>query len=219
MAQTKKAKLSDVRQDPGNANRHTERGREMLNHSISRFGSREPGVLDKNGFIVGGNHRREKYEAAQMNEIVIVPASSDVPVFVQYDDLDLTDPDNPARAVAHALNRVAQVSVEVDPERVLTDIQAGLDLDAFYSPDELAELEEELLLASQLSEAMLTDAGVTAARRDIGANKQKQVKPVVYVDELKTFEAAIKATGEKNRGKAVIAICEAFLDTKGQFDF
>jgi len=77
-------------------------------------------------------------------QIIIIPASKDVPIFVQYDDLDLTDPDNEARAVAHALNRTAQISVEPDPERVLADIQAGLDLDAFYSPDELAELEDEL---------------------------------------------------------------------------
>ena len=55
--------------------------------------------------------------------------------------------------------------------------------------------------------------------RNLG-DKAKQIKPVIYVDEIQDFEKAIALTGEHNRGKAVIEICRYFINgkTEGQFD-
>ena len=52
-------KLSQIRQDELNANAHTERGTYMLRKSMERFGFLEPGVLDANNRIIGGNNRTE----------------------------------------------------------------------------------------------------------------------------------------------------------------
>ena len=57
--------------------------------------------------------------------------------------------------------------------------------------------------------------------RDLG-DKRRQIKPVIYVDEVHDFEKAILATGLKNRGSAIMAICRHYLEEHGeeeQFDF
>lgn len=48
-------RLSDITPDDRNANAHTERGEYMLRRSMERFGFLEPGVLDANNRIIGGN--------------------------------------------------------------------------------------------------------------------------------------------------------------------
>ena len=40
------------------------------------------------------------------------------------------------------------------------------------------------------------------------------VRPVIRITDIETLEAAIIATGEINRGNAVIAICRAYLDAQ-----
>lgn len=58
----------------------------------------------------------------------------------------------------------------------------------------------------------------TSTARKLG-DKKAQIKPVLYADEVAVFEQAIRMTGERNRGKAIIAICRAFLDgQERQFD-
>lgn len=54
--------------------------------------------------------------------------------------------------------------------------------------------------------------------RDLGETKKK-IKPVLYAAQVATFELAVKATGIRNRGDALVAICEAYLGEKGQHDF
>lgn len=64
-------KLSQIRQDELNANAHTERGTYMLRKSMERFGFLEPGVLDANNRIIGGNNRTETagFRAAQLSRL------------------------------------------------------------------------------------------------------------------------------------------------------
>jgi site-specific DNA-methyltransferase (adenine-specific) len=134
------AHLVDLKPDLHNANQHTERGTYMLNQSVGKFGSREAGTVDKNGFIVGGNNRHTAYGALGIDDIQIIKADPNKPVFLQYDDLDLTDPDNPARELSVALNRSAQVGISFDPE-ILAEYQlAEVDLSDWFKADELDEM-------------------------------------------------------------------------------
>lgn len=48
-------------------------------------------------------------------------------------------------------------------------------------------------------------------QRDLG-NKDKQIRPVLYLDEIEIFERAIALTGERNRGQAIVKVCQAFID-------
>jgi DNA modification methylase len=56
---------------------------------------------------------------------------------VQREDLDLADDDSGAREMAFADNRVGEVDLSWDPEQILADINAGVDLGQFWSGDEL----------------------------------------------------------------------------------
>jgi ParB-like chromosome segregation protein Spo0J len=66
-------KLSDITPDDRNANAHTERGTYMLRRSIERFGFLEPGVLDANNRIIGGNNRTEAaVDVLDASEAVVI---------------------------------------------------------------------------------------------------------------------------------------------------
>lgn len=139
---TKKiTKITDLKPDDRNANRHTQRGRGMLQNAVQQYGSREAGTLDKNGKIIGGNLRQEIYGEIGLENIQVVKADPKIPVFLQYDDLDLDDHDNPARMIALGLNRIAQASIDFDPE-VLAGLQEfeGVDLGALWFDNELAQI-------------------------------------------------------------------------------
>ena len=134
------ASLGDLTPDANNANAHTERGSTMLSASVGKFGSREAGTVGRNGRIVGGNNRHETYADMDMTDIQIIKADPNVPVFLQYDDLDLTDPENVARELSVALNRSAQVGIEFDPETLLQYSLAEVDLSDWFSTKELSDI-------------------------------------------------------------------------------
>ena len=102
--------IDSLDSDPENANKGTVRGASALSSSIEEHGFLDPGTLDRNGFIVGGNKRRDAAQSSGASEAIIVKAKDgSVPIYVQYDDLDLSDPDNKARRVAFDLNRIGQL--------------------------------------------------------------------------------------------------------------
>lgn len=129
-------KLSQIRQDELNANAHTERGTYMLRKSMERFGFLEPGVLDANNRIIGGNNRTETAaDILDADEAIVIDIDGRTPVFVRRTDLDLTTPEG--REAAIALNRTAQVGIEFDP-LVLEDLAvSGVELGDWFQPQEL----------------------------------------------------------------------------------
>lgn len=126
--------------DPTNPNRHTKKGRKLLRQSVEKFRAREAGTLDKDMGIVGGNHRTEVYQELGISEVLVIKADPAIPVFLQYDDLDLDDPANPARQVSIALNRTAQVSIDFDPQ-VLADLDQSVpEISQWFDEDEFKAL-------------------------------------------------------------------------------
>ncbi len=126
--------------DPKNANRHTERGSWMLEDVVGKYGSREAGTLDKNNCIVGGHLRAEVYERLKMREIQIVDADPNVPVFLRFGDLDNDDPTNDAHAIGLALNRVPQISIDLDPD-ILAELSGdGVPIEDMFTERELDEM-------------------------------------------------------------------------------
>ena len=81
----------------------------------------------------------------------------------------------------------------------------------------------DLADAAQMTE--IGDAGEsTGNNRELGS-KHKQIKPVIYADDVTDFERAILATGVRNRGDAIMTICRFYLEqhddgkAEGQFNF
>lgn len=200
-------KLKDITPDDRNANAHTERGTYMLRHALEEFGFLEPGVLDANNRIIAGNNRTEAAaDVLDASEAVVIDIDGTKPVFVRRHDLDLTTPRG--REAAIALNRAAQVGIQFDAFELDAHLEDGVDISDWFRVDEL----DALRIDDEL------DMKEPADLRSLGDAK-RQIKAVLYSDQVETLERAILATGEQNRGKALIQICEAYLDATGQFNF
>mgnify|MGYP001603774443 FL=1 len=93
---------------------------------------------------------------------------------------------------------------------------SGLLADIGSEDEALRELLAELgETADTLGQGEIGEPG---KRREMG-DRKKQIKPVLYSEQIAVFEQAILATGERNRGEALIEICEFYLaqNEKGQF--
>lgn len=211
MAQVKvtRRKLTDYRPDPANANRGSARGRDVIEQSFTNNGAGRSLLADTNGTLIAGNQAMKGARAAGIEDVIEVETDGRAVVVVKRTDLNLDDADDQrARMLAYADNRAGELSLTWDPEQVLKDVDAGVDLSAMFRADELDDL-----LADHSADQLVNDqvdAGVSKAR--LTGDRLKQIKPVLYVDEVETFERALRATGINNRGQAVLAICQFYLD-------
>ena len=136
--QTPIQSLDDLQPDPLNANRGTDRGREALRRSLHTYGAGRSIVIDKRGRILGGHKTVEQAKHLGL-PITVVPTTGQELVVVQRMDLDArTDPR--ARELALADNRVAELDLDWDPAVLRQLEQAGVALEAFWTPEEFARL-------------------------------------------------------------------------------
>jgi DNA modification methylase len=131
-------RLLDLTPDPRNANRGTDRGRAALERSLRDYGAGRAVLIDRHGAVIAGNKTVE--QAKRLNlRLRVVKTDGTHLIAVQRDDLDLrTDPR--ARALAMADNRVGELGLDWNVEMLKQLHADGLDLSAFWSPDEFATL-------------------------------------------------------------------------------
>ena len=141
-------KVTDLQQDKRNANKGTERGLKALDHSLRQYGAGRSLLVDKHGRIIAGNKTAQAAADIGLDDVILVPTDGTKLVAVQRTDLDL-EQDKAARELAYADNRVGQLDLDFDPAVILADIEAGVNLDALWRPDEL----EALVAAAELAEA------------------------------------------------------------------
>ncbi|HEY9751297.1 MAG TPA: hypothetical protein V6C63_21615 [Allocoleopsis sp.] len=137
----RKGKIADLIPDTHNGNKGTERGRYMLEASVRRNGVGRGVLADKHGRLIGGNKTHEVVGALGIEDVIIVPTYGDTLVVTQRMDLDLEE-DAIARELAWADNRVQEVSYTPDIENLQIDIDAGVELDPYWTPGELTDLVE-----------------------------------------------------------------------------
>jgi hypothetical protein len=136
---TRDAKVSDLRPDRRNANKGTQRGLGALDHSLRSLGAGRSILIDKNGNVIAGNKTLERAADIGLDDVIIVQTDGTKIVAVQRTDLDLyADP--AARELAYADNRVGQLDLEWDLDEIKIDIDAGIDLSHFFSPEDLSAL-------------------------------------------------------------------------------
>lgn len=130
--------LADLRPDPRNANRGTDRGRSALERSLREYGAGRAVLIDRHGQIIAGNKTVE--QAKRLNiPLRVVKTDGQHLIAVQRDDLDLaTDPR--AKALAIADNRVGELDLEWDVDMLKQLHADGLDLSGFWTEAEFAEL-------------------------------------------------------------------------------
>jgi hypothetical protein len=141
MAATKPiTKLSQLTPDDRNANRGTERGSQMIESSLRKYGLGRSILIDKNGRIIAGNKTAEHAGSIGIDDVVVVQTDGTKVIAVQRMDLDLQK-DKAAVELAIADNRAGQVSLDWD-DGVLRSLQSvdEIDLGQFWTPDELEHL-------------------------------------------------------------------------------
>ena len=129
--------IADLHPDPHNANKGTQRGRGMLEHSLHTYGAGRSVLADKHGNLIAGNKTVEVAVDIGL-PIRVVQTDGKELVVVQRTDLDL-DQDSAARELAIADNRVQQVSLDWDAGELLAAANE-LDLSKLFTKDELAEV-------------------------------------------------------------------------------
>lgn len=140
MAKQKKINnLADLTPDNSNANKGTERGRYMVEASLTEVGAGRSILVDAAGNVIAGNKTLEAW-ASMGGEVEVVQTDGHKLVVVQRTDLDLHDTTGKARKLAYYDNRAGQVGLEWDTEQLLADVNAGVDLSAMFKDDELKKL-------------------------------------------------------------------------------
>lgn len=190
--------VSDLTPDKANVNKGSQRGDEMLELSLSRYGAGRSILADKDGEIIAGN-KTLKAAAAIGLPVRVVQTDGKELVVVQRTDLDLSA-DDAARALAIADNRISEISYTPDIEILLMHAQQ-VDLDGLYRQDEI----------DLMSAAILQDAGESEAPEERATERDKSVKAVIKMSDVAQFEKAMHLTGKANRAEAFIDICVYFI--------
>jgi protein tyrosine phosphatase (PTP) superfamily phosphohydrolase (DUF442 family) len=206
--------LSDLIPDDKNANKGTERGRKILEHSMRRFGAGRSIVVDRNGKIIGGNKTTEVAADIGMDDVITVVTNGTKLVVVQRDDLDL-DRDPEARAMAVADNRASELGLEWDPamladlvkndDKLLADLFGPRELDAILAslPDESAWLEALSGVPS----------GEKAPFQQMTFTLSEEQAEIVNqaLNKAKEMGSFIDTGNANSNGNALARICEVFL--------
>ncbi len=192
-------KLVDLRPDDGNANRGTERGTYMLRRSLEKLGAGRSILLDKNGRIIAGNKTAESAADVGLDDVLIIRTRGDQLVAVLREDLDLDDPTGQARELAYADNRTAQVSLDWEPQSILTDLNAGADLSDWFQPWEL----EGLTGGNTPSLDDLADEYGDPGERDFWPFIRVQVAPDTFT-RWQSLMAAVPGEDEANKAAQIL---------------
>lgn len=133
--------LSQLRPDPSNARRRTERSATQIENSLSEFGAARSIVIDEAGTVLAGNGTLEAAASIGIERVLVVPADGNTLVAVQRTDLD----ERQKVRYAIADNRASDLS-EWDAATLasLQEEDPDLHLDSFWTEAELDQLMGDL---------------------------------------------------------------------------
>jgi DNA modification methylase len=176
-------KLGTLKLDPRNANRHTERGKPLLEDSLRQRGFARPVFAAKDLTILGGNLTTETAAAVGMDEAILIETDGSRPIVHVRKDLDPNSID--ARRLALEDNRIAELSLEWDPS-IIAEFAADdrSALEGLFNDKELGELLSTLSVETTLEEdadveELLDKAGELQAKWKVNADD-------IWVIESKT---------------------------------
>jgi hypothetical protein len=165
--------LDDLETDDKNANLGTARGAQLLDESLQLYGAGRSVLADKFGRLIAGNKTVQQARALKLPVRIVASRGREL-VVVQREDLDLKR-DPRARALAIADNRIAELDLAWDP-KVLAELrQAGLDLTAFWSPEEWAELTGSSVEVDGKEDVVLRPTSTNIRRGDLFALGQHRL--------------------------------------------
>lgn len=148
MAKAKQLKtINDLKPDPMNVNKGTERGAKVIDWSLTELGAGRSILADADGVVIAGN----KTLQGAINHglpIRVVETEGEELVVVQRKDLRLTgkgDERKRARQLAIADNRASEVGYVPDVTTLLEHIGSGVDVEALFDEAEVKALMDGLM--------------------------------------------------------------------------
>lgn len=185
---------SEFTPHPNNWRLHPQAQREAVRASLDTLGWIAQVIENvRTGYLIDGHDR---VQDALDNDDAPVP----------YIQVDLTEAEE--RQALATYDPLSAMAVP-DPEK-LDALVTGLRLENSALDTLVEQMRAESSLSVSVQRQLDTNPN---AGRDLGDAK-KMIKPVLYAEQLETFELAILATGIANRGDALIHICEAYLAAK-----
>lgn len=136
-------KLTDVRPQVRNANRHTQRGIGLLEDSIQRDGWIGAITVAADGEAFDGSARIEVGAGAGFEDAIVVESDGSRPIIHRRIDIPTAD-DPKAVKLGVAANRIAQIDLDMDAEILAGIVADGVDLSDLYSGDEFSALANEV---------------------------------------------------------------------------
>jgi len=213
-AQPDSCAIDELTADPKNARKHGSRNVGMIADALREVGAGRSIVIDEEGVVLAGNATIEAARDAGIERVQVVEADGSTLVAVRRRGLS----DAQKKRLALFDNRAAELG-EWDAGVVAGFAEEELPLGDLFRDDELEELLEQARISEVMQSGFDVVSGSGGHIGKLGETK-KQVKPVLYVEQLAVLERAIQQTGLRNRGEALVAICQAYLgdDAEGQFD-
>lgn len=129
--------IADLKPDPKNLNRGTQRGRGMLENSLRKYGAGRSILTDKNGVVIAGNKVMEVAGQIDLPVREIQTRGHEL-VVVRRMDLDL-EKDKAARELSLADNRISEIDLSWDAD-LLKNLSMEINLGQFWMEEELSEV-------------------------------------------------------------------------------
>lgn len=126
------SKVGDLTPDPKNARRHPERNLEVIADSLKTVGAARSIVIDEHGVVLAGNGVCQAAPLAGISKVRVVDAEGDEIIAVRRKGLT----NEQKTRLALADNRAGELS-EWNPEQIKSMQESGVDLQPFWTADEL----------------------------------------------------------------------------------
>lgn len=129
------AHIRDLTADPANRRKHNARNIGMVVDSLHKVGAARSIVIDEHGTVLAGNGTVEAAAEAGITRLQVVDADGETIIAVRRRGLTAEQ----KRALALFDNRSSELA-DWDISQLQADADAGLDLNTFFEPAELADL-------------------------------------------------------------------------------
>ena len=113
-------KLTDLKPDESNYNKHTQFGMSLLEKSIRKFGFVEAGLISEDDVICSGNARQETAVSIGMENVQIIDIDGTKPVYLR--KKGLKSGSNEFKELGLALNAVGKANVVFDAELIEAEL-------------------------------------------------------------------------------------------------
>lgn len=113
-------KITDLKPDESNYNKHTQFGMSLLEKSIRKFGFVEAGLISEDDVICSGNARQETAVSIGMEDVQIIDIDGTKPVYLR--KKGLKSGSNEFKELGLALNAVGKANVVFDAELIEAEL-------------------------------------------------------------------------------------------------